>query len=254
MFNTTFSHNTIRNTVASFGSLFNGLKISRKNPNGTELQLVDVPLAYSAREKWVTRMNGNTDLLKSTSITLPRMAFEMTGVHYDPSRKLNSGNRFTNIVAGNPTTLNSSFSPVPYNITFELYLAAKTIEDSLQMLEQILPYFTPHYNVSVNMLPELGIVQDIPIILNNVHSEDNYETDWKEERIIMQTLSFTAKINLFGPVLGGGAVIKKTDKINLYTNLQGIATLPEMTYYSAVNPLTANETDTHTIIEMWEDV
>jgi hypothetical protein len=252
MFNSTFNHRAIRNTVVSFGSLFNGLKVTRTNPDGSTLQELDVPLAYSAKEKWVTRLTGNPDLLRSTSITLPRMGFEMTGIRYDPARKLNSNNRFTNIVAGNPSTLNSAFAPVPYNVEFALYLAAKTIEDSLQMLEQILPYFTPHYNISVNTLPELGIVQDIPVILNTTDSTDNYETDWQEERLIFQTLRFTAKINLFGPITSGGAVIKKTDTINLYASLNG--TIPDARFYSAVNPQSANKTDVFTIDELWQDI
>lgn len=249
MYNTTFSHNTIRNTTIAFGALFNGLKISRKDSNDTQIQLIDIPLAYSARERWVTKLTGNPDLLRSTSMTLPRMAFELVGMGYDPSRKLNSTNKFTNIVAGNPSVLNTSYAPVPYNLQYELYTVAKTIEDSLQMLEQILPYFSPAYNVSVNTMPELGIIQDIPIVLNEVRSNDNYEANWNEERLIMNTLTFTAKIALFGPVSTGSVI--KVATANCYTNLVGI---PGISYEASVNPLTANKTDIYTIDEIWTDL
>ena len=251
MFNSTFSHNTIRNTTIAFGALFNGLKIRRHSSNGNILAELDIPLAYSAREKWVAKLTGNPDLLRSTSITLPRMAFELVGMQYDSSRKLNSTNKFTNIVAGDTNTLHSAFSPVPYNLQFELYTVSKTIEDSLQMLEQILPYFSPSYNVSINTMPELGIIQDIPIILNEVHSNDNYEANWNEERLITNTLTFTAKINLFGPVSGIGVI--KTSTVNCYTNLQGEPSACEQ-YVASVNPSTANKDGIYVIDEVWNDI
>jgi hypothetical protein len=235
--------------------LFNGLKISRKNSDGTESQLIDIPLSYSAREKWVSRLTGNPDLKRSTSMTLPRMAFELVSIEYDPARKLNSMNKFTNIVAGDTNTLHTSYSPVPYNLNFELYTVAKQIDDSLKMLEQILPYFKPHYNVSVNTLPDLGIIQDIPIVLHNIQLDDNYLADFKEERLVMNTLQFTMKTNLFGPVSGVG-VIKNAD-VYLHSNLQGIPCMTDH-YNCYVNPLTANETDAHTIHEslelIWSDL
>lgn len=251
MFNTHFSNSTIRNCTIAFGALFNGLKIDRKDANNDVIQTIDIPLAYSARDRWVTRLSGDPDLQRSTSITLPRMAFELIDLRYDPERKLNSMNRFTNIVAGNPSALYAAYSPVPYNLIFELYTAAKTIEDSLQMLEQILPYFTPAYNISVNTMPQLGIVQDTPVVLNGITHNDNYEADWKEERLIMNTLTFTVKTNLFGPVTDP-AVIKKVT-VNNYTNIQGISSMNEK-YYAEVNPLTANKTDTYTITESWTQI
>ena len=249
MFNTVFGHDTIRNCTVSFGALFNGLKISRKNSDGTEAQLIDIPLAYSAREKWVSRLTGNPDLKRSTSMTLPRMAFELIGIEYDPTRKLNSMNKFSNIVAGDASSLHTSFAPVPYNLNFGLYTVAKTIEDSLQMLEQILPYFKPAYNTSINTMPSLGIIQDTPIVLHNIQMDDNYLADFKEERLITNTLQFIMKTNLFGPVTTS-AVIKNAD-VNCYTNLQGIPSLNDH-FNCHVNPLDANKDQAHTIDESWE--
>ena len=255
MFNTVFSHSTIRNCTVSFGALFTGLKIRRNSEAGVVLAELDVPLAYSAREKWVSRLTGNPDLKRSTSMTLPRMAFQLIGLSYDPARKLNSMNKFTNIVAGDTNSLHSAFAPVPYDLHFELYTAAKTIEDSLQMLEQILPYFKPAYNVSVQTLPDLGIIQDIPIVLQNIQMDDNYLADFKEERIISNTLQFVMKTNLFGPVSGVG-VIKNVD-VNMFTNLQGIPSMNDH-YNCKVNPLTANKDQPHTIDEsldlIWSDI
>lgn len=249
MFNSTFSHSTIRNCTIAFGALFTGLKIRRNSEAGVVLAELDVPLAYSAREKWVSRLTGNPDLKRSTSMTLPRMAFQLIGIEYDPARKLNSMNKFTNIVAGDTSSLHTSFAPVPYNLNFELYTAAKTIEDSLQILEQILPYFKPSYNVSINTMPSLGIIQDTPIVLHNIQMDDNYLADFKEERLVTNTLQFVIKTNLFGPVTTS-AVIKNAD-VNMYTNLQGIPSLNDH-FNCHVNPLTANKDQAHTIDESWE--
>lgn len=250
MFNTTFNHGTIRKTVVAFGNLFNGLKIQRFNPNGSVLQEIDVPLAYSAREKWVTRISGNPDLLKSTSITLPRMAFEVLSYKYDPTRKLNSNNKVINCGTGNRGT--SVFAPVPYNIEFGLYLASKTIEDSLAMLEQILPYFSPHYNLTVNTITELNLSEDIPIVLNGTNSDDNYLSEWIEERLLINTLNFTAKVNLFGPIATGQSVIKEVD-VNFLTNAVGNTSSGE-NYNAIVNPRTAAKNEPHTIDETWSSI
>lgn len=250
MFNTTFNHGTIRKIVVAFGNLFNGLKIQRFNPNGSVLQEIDVPLAYSAREKWVSRISGNPDLLKSTSITLPRMAFEILSYKYDPTRKLNSNNKVINCGTGNKGT--NVYTPVPYNIDFGLYLASKTIEDSLAMLEQILPYFSPHYNLSINTISEIDLAEDVPIILNSTDSNDNYLSEWIEERLLINTLHFTAKVNLFGPITTGQAVIKEVD-INFHTNNIGDSSTGEK-YVAVVNPRTAAKNEPHTIDETWSNI
>jgi hypothetical protein len=251
VFNTTFSHGTIRNTVVAFGNLFNGLKIRRYNPNGSTLAEIDVPLAYSAREKWVTALTGNPDLMKSTSITLPRMAFEILGYTYDTTRKLNSMNKISTPITATSTKA-MAYAPVPYNVDFGLYVASKTIEDGLQMLEQILPHFAPHYNMTVNTMPLLGLVEDIPVVLNTTDNQDNYMSEWVDERLIVYTLRFTAKINLYGSVTNTG-VIKKLD-VNVHTNIQGAAVSTGEKYHAQVNPLTANKTDVHTIDELWSNI
>jgi hypothetical protein len=251
LFNTTFSHGTIRNTVVAFGALFNGLKVRRFNSNGTTQAEIDVPLAYSAREKWVSALTGNPDLLKSTSITLPRMAFEIVGYRYDATRKLNSTNKISTPVTATNTRA-MAYAPVPYNLDFALYVASKTIEDGLQMLEQILPYFAPHYNMTVNTMPSLNLVEDIPVVLHQADNEDNYMAEWINERLIVYTLKFTAKVNLYGSVTNVG-VIKKMD-IKLHTNLQGAVVSTGENYHAQVNPLTANKGDVHTIDELWSSI
>lgn len=250
MYNTAFYHGTIRNTVVAFGNLWNGMQVRRFNQDGSILQSIDVPLSYSGREKWVQHLTGNPDLLKSTSITLPRMAFEVLGFKYDAARKLNSLNMVSKPISGSSNAATARM-PVPYNIDFALYVAAKTIEDSLQMVEQILPYFAPHYNMTVNSIPELGLVEDVPVILNTTDNDDNYMAEWIEERIIVNTFRFTAKVNLYGPV-SNSAVIKKTN-VTVHTNIQGNPITGEH-YYAAVNPLTANKTDVYTIDSLWSDI
>lgn len=246
MFNTKFYNQTIRNTIIEFGNLFSNIEIIRKDATSTEVQRVDVPISYSAKEKWLSRILQNPELNRSTMITLPRMAFDMTGLRYDAERKLNNMNQFSDIVSGDPTKLQALYSPVPYTLSFELNILAKSNDDILQIVEQILPFFTPAYNVTVVSIPEMGILQDIPIILHEVTTSDNYDADWETERRIIYTLEFTAKINLYGPIKKVSQIKKVDVDISIYAGMPA-----EGHYHAAVNPLTANKDEPYTIDELW---
>lgn len=198
---------TIRKTIVAFGNLFSNIYIDRKQGDsvtGTTIQRLQIPLAYSNKEKWILRLDGDPNLENNTYTTLPRMAFEITSYSYDASRKVNKMQKITHTAEGNVYT--TTQSPVPYNVDITLYILTKTQEDGLQIIEQILPTFQPEYTLSINAIPEMEIVQDIPIILNSVSVQDDYEGDFTTRRFVTHTLSFTIKTNLYGNVADRGII------------------------------------------------
>lgn len=193
MFGRTFHHNTLRKYVILFGTIFNNIYVTRQNNAGETVQTIKVPLSYGPKEKYLARLEGNPDLNNKIATVVPRISFEMTTFQYDPDRKLNSLNRKTK---GNK----SQYQPVPYNIGFRLSILVKNAEDGTKIVEQILPYFTPDWTASVHLVPDIeDDPWDIPIILNDVSTEDTYEGNFETRRAIIWTLDFTLKGYLFGP-------------------------------------------------------
>jgi hypothetical protein len=191
-------HRTIRKMVVAFGNLFNEIKLVRYDSNGKELEHFLVPIVYGGKEKYVSRLEGDPNLDKKTQITLPIMSFSMDNMKYDAARKLNTNSK-TNIAAG--TTALSVYNPVPFDFDFTLYAYVRNIEDGAQLMEKILPYFTPDYTIAVNLIPELGLVKQLPIVLRDVSNEVDYEGDYNTNiRSIIWTLNFTVKGYLYGPV------------------------------------------------------
>lgn len=202
----TFYHGTLRKTIVAFGRLFSNIKIERHNKEGNLEQVVAVPLAYAPKEKWIVRIDSDPELSGHTYTTLPRLSFEITGYSYDATRKTNRMSKITcEKTAGNRTALNT---PVPYNVDISLYVLTKTQEDAMQIIEQILPTFTPEYTLSIMVVPEMNIVQDIPIILNSIAVQDDYDGDFQTRRFVTHTLTFTLKINLFGGISEQGLIKK----------------------------------------------
>lgn len=216
MFTNTFSHGTIRDYVISFGTLFNNLKINRRAASGEDADTIAVPLAYAPRQRFIERINGDLNLDRPVSMTLPRMSFEMIGMTYSTERKLNTMNRMhrAKSIATSNTGIFSSYTPVPYDFQFQLSVYISNIEDGTHIIEQILPYFTPEFTVSLKSTTSLGLNMDIPLILNSVVTDDNYEGGYDERRVIIWTLDFTLKGNLFG-YIGDTGIINKA-YINLY--------------------------------------
>jgi hypothetical protein len=202
-----FYHGVIRKTIVSFGRLFSDIYIDRKQGDsvtGTTVQRLQIPLAYAPKEKWLVRIDSDPNLDNSTYVSLPRMSFEILSYNYDSSRKLN---RMQKITCGDGTTSKSfMYTPVPYNIEIALYIITKTQEDGLQILEQILPTFTPEYNLAVKVVPEMNVIQDVPVILNSVSVTDEYDGDFQTRRFVTHTLSFTLKTNMFGAVSSQGVI------------------------------------------------
>jgi hypothetical protein len=206
-----FYHGIIRKSIVTFGRLFSDIYIDRKQGDsvtGTTVQRLQVPLAYAPKEKWLVRIEQDPNLDQNTYTTLPRMSFEIIGYAYDPQRKIN---RMNQIKCGDGTgSANIVYTPVPYNIDLSLYILTKTQEDGLQILEQILPTFTPEYTLSVNAVPDMNIAMDVPIVLNSVAVTDEYDGDFQTRRFVTHTLNFQMKVNLFGAV-GGKTVIQQVN-------------------------------------------
>ena len=200
MLGQSFYHETIRKIIVAFGSMFNEVTIVRKNNSGIVTQTMKVPLAYGPRQKFLTRLNDDPNLTKQVAVTLPRLGFEIGSLSYDPSRKLNRVQQFKKTKGSDAKRVDTQFMPVPYNLDIELYALSKNSDDALQIVEQILPYFQPDYTITVNDMPDMGIKRDVPIVLNSIGYEDDYQGNFETRRAIIYTLSFTAKFYLYGPV------------------------------------------------------
>ena len=210
MFGKFFYHESLRKVVVAFGTIFNNITIHRTDSSGNVVQSLKVPLAYSPKEKFLTRLEQQPNLdNREFSITLPRMGFEIAGISYDPSRKLQKLGKFKAVKSSSASIMDYQYNPVPYNISFNLFSFTATAEGGLQIIEQILPYFQPDYTVTINAIPSMGIKRDVPIILNSVSYEDTYDGSYTTRRAVNYTLNFTAKTYLYGPVYSQ-RVIKET--------------------------------------------
>ena len=188
-----FYHEVFRKTVVGFGTLFNNIEIKQ----GSEV--MKVPLAYGPKQKFLARLDQNPDPTnKRVQITLPRISFEISGVSYDATRKVSPTQKIK-IKKGTTSNYNT-FMPVPYNLDFEMAIISKNQDDGLQILEQVLPNFQPHFNLSVKLLSSMQEVKDVPVVLNNLDYEDDYEGDFSSRRAIIYTLQFTVKTYLYGPI------------------------------------------------------
>lgn len=197
--NAHFYYQLTRKYVVLFGNIFNNIALIRRNKDtGVEIERIKVPITYGPKEKYVTRINQDPDLQKEVAITLPRMSFELVGMNYDPGRKQNSLLRTAK--ANTATRVASQYMGVPYNLQFELNIYSRYMDDGNHILEQILPYFTPDYTVTINSIAELGFLKDIPIILDTVSQNIQYEGNYDAVRYVQHTLTFTVKAYYYGPI------------------------------------------------------
>ena len=219
-----FYNETIRNTIIAFGSLFNDIQIERRNAADVAVQTLKVPLAYGPKQKFLIRLEGDPNLDTKVAITLPRIGFEINGLDYAPERKLNrimKKRKVQNTEDDKLKSMMTQYSPVPYNIGFELFVMARNSDDGIQIVEQILPFFQPEYTVSIREVPEMDTIRDVPIILNSISYEDTYEGDFTTRRAIVYTFSFTAKTYVYGPVETSKPITKS--EVKTYANLQSAA-------------------------------
>jgi hypothetical protein len=243
--NQVYYHGLVRQSIVAFGKLFSNIYIDRRKGDsvtGDIEQRLKVPLAYAPKEKWLVRIEQDPDLDNHTYTSLPRMSFEILGYNYDNARKTP---RMGEIKLGNGTTsMKKMFSPAPYTIDVSLYVITKTQEDALQIIEQILPVFTPEYTLSVNAVPDMSVRQDVPVILNSVTVSDEYDGDFQTRRFVTHTLNFQMKINLFGSTGNQGVI----DTVNANIGLNEDLSSPNRIYTAEGDVTTAELTD-----ESWLD-
>ena len=236
-----FYHETIRKIIVAFGTTFNNIQLVRKNNDGDIIQSMKVPLAYGPQQKYLVRLNEDADLSKQVAITLPRIGFEIQNLSYDPTRKLNRVQKFKKVKTGKSNTLDTQFMPVPYNLSIQLYVMAKQSDDALQIVEQILPFFQPDYTLTVNDMADMGIKRDVPIVLNSISYEDNYQGDFETRRSLIYTLDFTAKFYLYGPVTSQGVI--KTVQVEQYADVPDNSPRREQRYKVTPKPASADADD-----------
>jgi hypothetical protein len=215
--NAPFYNRTIRKIVVAFGTVFNDIYLVRYTKDGlTAKETIKVPLNWGAKEKYITRLTSDPTLTKSIATTLPRISFDMTGMSYDSSRKLPTTVR--NFSANNATSVKTQYVPVPYNFDFSLSIYVRNTEDGTQILEQILPFFTPDFSVTVDFVPAMDPKYDMPIILNSVSNEVDYEGEMMTTRMIIWNLEFTAKGHIWPPVKTGKVITTANTNIFIQPN------------------------------------
>jgi hypothetical protein len=228
MLGTYFYHEIIRKTIIGFGTLFNNIYIKHLENDGDIVDETKVGLSYGPSQKFLAKIQQQADLSKSIAITLPRMSFEMTGLRYDSARKTTITQTFK--ACGKDGTTKIVYMPVPYDIDFELSIYAKLNDDALQIIEQILPFFQPSFNLTIDLIESIGEKKDIPIELNSIDFQDDYEGDFSVRRALIYTLRFTAKTYVFGPIADSTDNLIKKVQVDLYTNTNRKTAKREMRY------------------------
>jgi hypothetical protein len=249
MLGTYFYHEILRKTIIGFGTLFNNINIRHLKNDGTVLDETKVGLSYGPMQKFLTKIQEQSDLDKSIALTLPRMSFEMTGMQYDSTRKTGITQTFK---AVDGTNMKKVFMPIPYNITFELNIFSKLNDDSLQIIEQILPFFQPSFNLTVDLVSSIGEKRDIPIILDSIDFQDDYEGSFQTRRAIIHTLRFTAKTYLFGPIADTSDGLIRKVQADVYSDTNTKTAKREMRYTVVPDPINAEPDDDFGFTEDWQ--
>jgi len=218
MFGGHFYHSKTKKAVALFGRLFNNIYVVRQNSTGEVISQLRVPLAYAPRQKYLERIRENPDLVNDTqvAIKLPRMSFEIVSLTYDAQRQLAKvGNFTTNSSTGEVNKRQKFFNPVPYSINFQLNAYAKSQDDALQIVEQILPTFNPQYALTIKPFateyPDFK--EDVQIIIQGVSFSDDFEGAMEQRRTIIYSLDFEMKISYHGPIADTGIIRDARAKI-----------------------------------------
>jgi hypothetical protein len=234
MLGTYFYHEIIKKTVIGFGTLFNNIHVR--------------PM-----QKFLARLQQQPELNNPTQIVLPRMSFEMVSIQYDPGRKTGVTQSFKAVDSSDGDKLKKVYLPVPYNIGFELNVLTKLNDDSLQILEQILPFFQPAFNVTVDLIDSIGEKKDIPIVLDSISFQDDYEGDFSTRRVLIYTLRFTAKTYLFGPISSSSEGLIRKVQVDYYTSTDVNTAKREVRYTATPDPINAEPEDDFGFSETVED-
>jgi hypothetical protein len=249
MLGTYYYHEIIRRTVIAFGTVFNEIYIRHKDSSGDDISEMKVNLAYGPTQKFLAKLQQQPQLNKPVAITLPRMSFEMTSIQYDATRKANITQTFK---TSDGTNLKKVYLPVPYNIGFQLNIMTKLQDDALQIVEQILPYFQPSFNLTVDLIDSIGEKRDIPIVLDNISFTDDYEGDFSTRRVLIYTLNFTVKTYLFGPIADSTDGLIRKVQVDYYNSTDVATAKREMRYTLTPDPIDAETDDDFGFNEVWE--
>jgi hypothetical protein len=247
-----FYNDIFRKTIIGFGSLFNNIQIQKTKENGQVISIIKVPLAYGPTQKFLARINENPSLDKATQITLPRMSFELMGIRYDSTRKATQTQTFISSTVSDSSDIRKTYLPVPYNLEFQLSIFTKLNDDMLQVIEQILPYFQPAYTLSLNLIDVIGEKRDVPIILESITMDDDYEGDYSTRRALIYTLNFTAKTYLFGPTSGTSKDIIKKATLNLVSGDPDGQRIKDVSY--SVEPIATKSYTNNIITTLSQDL
>ena len=229
MLGTYFYHEIIRKTVIAFGTLFNEVHVRHQDAAGKDISDIKVPISYGPKQKFLARIQQQPDLNKAVQISLPRMSFEVSNIQYDPSRKAGITQTFK---ASDGGKLKKVFMPVPYNLGFELNILTKLQDDSMQILEQILPFFQPGFTLTIDLAKSIGEKRDVPMVLDSITFTDDYEGNFETRRALIYTLNFTAKTYMFGPIAD---------------STEGLIRKVQVDYYSDSNPQAAKREQRYTV-------
>ena len=242
MLGTYYYHEIMRKTIVAFGTLFNQIYIRHDDRSGNTYSDLKVPLAYGPSQKFLARLEQQEDLNKPVQITLPRMSFEMNNIQYDSTRKVGITQTFK-AVDKNTSAVKKVFMPVPYNVGFELNILTKLNDDALQIVEQILPYFQPSFNVTIDLIDSIGEKRDVAVVLDSIAFQDDYEGDFSTRRALIYTLRFTAKTYLFGPVADSSDGLIKKVQVDYYADTNTNTAKREMRYTATPKALTDQNND-----------
>lgn len=243
-----FYHQKIRKAVAMFGTMFNQIHVVRQNASGQTISQVRVPLAYAPREKYLARIQADPDLRigQRVALKLPRLSFEITSISYDPGRKIPKLNRFSVQKSGQSDRdmRGSLYSPVPYIIGFQLNAFTKTQDDALQIVEQIIPYFSPQYTLTIKPFTEYpNIKEDVPITIQGVNFQDDFEGPLEQRRTIIYSMDFTMNINFYGPIRESALINKSISNVEFEGDSAGERTIVHKTVVTP-NPADASPDET----------
>jgi len=241
MFGHTYYHSIIRKYIIMFGTMFNDIDVQRFNTAGERVQTLRVPIAYGPKEKYLVRLAQDPNFDRDVAISLPRMSFEITSMNYNSTRKLPSTVKNVYVYT-DKDKLKYQYTPVPFDINIALSVFVKNADDGVQILEGILPFFTPEWTNTINLIPELKLKMDVPVVFNDISTEDTYEGDFSTRRALIHTLNFTVKGYLFGPVRTQGVIKRAIATTNIETTDGSSSAISSI--LTATPGLTANGTPT----------
>ena len=248
MLGTYFYHEIIRKTVIAFGTLFNDVYVRHHDSAGRDIGELKVPISYGPRQKFLARIQQQPELNKATQITLPRMSFEMNSITYDPSRKSGITQTFK---AKDGEKIKKVFMPVPYNLGFELNILTKLQDDSLQIVEQILPFFQPGFTLTIDLADQIGEKRDVPMVLEDISFTDDYEGNFETRRALIYTLRFTAKTYMFGPIADSTDGLIRKVQLDYYADTNTRTATREMRY--SVKAKAKKDYNEDNVIDQYDD-